>query len=184
LYFDTSYIAKFYFNEPESVRDLVRNADTIYASLWALAEFHTVLHRREREGSYSRANASGLASRFSAHIGDGLWNLIPVTEGVLRRTSALMLSRKPVNSRFGPTTATCSLLPILACQDDPFSEIPPGVGLLPSVSVRKGCWKPHISGAASFHHCGSAHIPSGTVRYRSRSYPATESCISGHKKEA
>jgi uncharacterized protein len=94
LYFDTSYIAKFYFNEPESsrVRDLVRNADTIYSSLWALAEFHAVLHRRVREGSYSHTNASNLASRFSAHIGDGLWNLIPVTEGVLRRTSALILS--------------------------------------------------------------------------------------------
>jgi predicted nucleic acid-binding protein len=94
LYFDTSYIAKFYFNEPESsrVRDLVRSADAIYSSLWAMAEFHAVLHRRVREGSYSRVNASDLASRFSAHIGDGLWNLIPVTEGVLRRTSALILS--------------------------------------------------------------------------------------------
>jgi predicted nucleic acid-binding protein len=94
VYFDTSYIAKFYFNEPESsrVRDLVRNADAIYSSLWALAEFHAVLHRRVREGAYSRTNASDLASRFSAHIGDGLWNLIPVTEGVLRRTSALILS--------------------------------------------------------------------------------------------
>ncbi len=94
MYFDTSYIAKFYFNEPESsrVRDLVRNADAIYSSLWALAEFHTVLHRRVREGACSHANASDLASRFSAHIGDGLWNLIPVTEGVLRRTSALILS--------------------------------------------------------------------------------------------
>jgi uncharacterized protein len=94
LYFDTSYIAKFYFNEPESlrVRDLVRNADAIYSSLWCLAEFHAVLHRRVREGSYSRTNASDLASRFSAHIGEGLWNLIPVTEGVLGRTSALILS--------------------------------------------------------------------------------------------
>jgi hypothetical protein len=94
LYFDTSYIAKFYFNEPESsrVRKLVRNADAIYSSLWALAEFHAVLHRRVREGSYSQANASDLASHFSAHIGEGLWNLISVTEGVLRRTSALILS--------------------------------------------------------------------------------------------
>ncbi len=94
MYFDTSYIAKFYFNEPESsrVRELVRNADTIYSSLWALAEFHAVLHRRVREGSYAHGNASDLASRFSAHIGDGLWNLIPITEGVLRRTSALILS--------------------------------------------------------------------------------------------
>jgi hypothetical protein len=57
-----------------------------------LAEFHAVLHRRVREGSYSHANASDLASRYSAHIGEGLWNLISVTEGVLRRTSALILS--------------------------------------------------------------------------------------------
>ena len=94
MYFDTSYIAKFYFNEPESsrVRELVRKADAIYSSLWALAEFHAVLHRRVREGSCSHANARGLASRFSAHIEAGLWNLIPVTEGVLRRTSALILS--------------------------------------------------------------------------------------------
>ena len=94
MYFDTSYIAKFYCNELESsrVRALVRNADTIYSSLWALAEFYAVLHRRVREGLYSPANVSNLASRFSAHIGDGLWNLIPVTEGLLRRTSALILS--------------------------------------------------------------------------------------------
>lgn len=94
MYFDTSYIAKFYCNEPESprVRDLVRKADSICSSLWALAEFHAVLHRRVREGEYSHAIASDLASRFSAHIEDGLWNLIPVTEALLRRTSALLLS--------------------------------------------------------------------------------------------
>ena len=74
------------------MRDLVRNADAIHSSLWALAEFHAVLHRRIREGSCSRADARDLASRFSTHIVDGLWNLIPVTEGVLRRTSALILS--------------------------------------------------------------------------------------------
>ncbi len=97
MYFDTSYIAKFYFNEPESsrVRELVRKADTIYSSLWALAEFHAVLHRRVREDSYSRAQANSLAARFSAHIVDGLWNLIPVTEGVQRRTSALILAMPP-----------------------------------------------------------------------------------------
>jgi predicted nucleic acid-binding protein len=94
MYFDTSYIAKFYFNEPESprVRDLVRRADAIRSSLWAFAEFHAVLHRRLREGSCSRSDATALASRFSTHIADGLWNLVPVGEGVLRRTSALMLA--------------------------------------------------------------------------------------------
>jgi len=94
VYFDTCYIAKFYFNEPESlrVRELVRKADAIHSSLWALAEFHAVLHRRLREGKVSRRDARELALRFSAHIADGLWNLVPVNEALLRRTSALMLS--------------------------------------------------------------------------------------------
>ena len=94
MYFDTSYIAKFYFNEPESlrVRELVRKADTIHSSLWALAEFHAVLHRRMREGASTHRAARELALRFSQHIEDGLWNLVPVNEALLRRTSALMVS--------------------------------------------------------------------------------------------
>jgi predicted nucleic acid-binding protein len=94
VYFDTSYIAKFYFNEPESsrVRELVRKADGIYSSFWAFAEFHAVLHRRVREGSCSQADARDLSLRLSAHIDEGLWNLIPVNEGVLRRTSILIMS--------------------------------------------------------------------------------------------
>ena len=41
MYFDTAYIAKFYFNEPDSarVRELVRNAGLICSSALALAEF-------------------------------------------------------------------------------------------------------------------------------------------------
>ena len=98
MYLDTSYIAKFYFNEPESprVRELVRKANTIYSSLWALAEFHAVIHRRLREGASSPSDARELASRFSKHVEEGLWNLVPVNEALLRRTSALMVSA-PVN---------------------------------------------------------------------------------------
>jgi predicted nucleic acid-binding protein len=94
VYLDTSYIAKFYFNEPESskVRELVRKADAIHSSLWALTEFHAVIHRRLREGALSPKDALDLASRFSAHVEDGLWDLIPVHEALLRRTSALIVS--------------------------------------------------------------------------------------------
>jgi predicted nucleic acid-binding protein len=97
VYLDTSYIAKFYFNEPESprVRELVRTADTIHSSLWALAEFHGVIHRRLREGSLSRGDALELSSRFYQHVEDGLWKLIPVHEALLRRTSALIVSAPP-----------------------------------------------------------------------------------------
>jgi len=55
-------------------------------------EFHAVLHRRLREGALSPSAARDLASRFSEHIEDGLWNLIPVHEALPRRTSALMVS--------------------------------------------------------------------------------------------
>lgn len=94
MYFDTAYIAKFYFNEPESarVRQLVLKADAIRSSLWAFAEFHAVLHRRLREGFSSERDTRNLAARFSEHIEDGLWHLIPVNESLLRRTSALLVS--------------------------------------------------------------------------------------------
>ena len=94
MYFDTSYIAKFYFNEPDSprVRELVRKADVIHSSLWAFAEFHAVIHRRLREGASSPRDARDLAARFTDHLEKGLWTLIPVTEALLRRTSGLVLS--------------------------------------------------------------------------------------------
>ena len=94
MYFDTSYVAKFYFNEPDSrrVRELVRKADNVYSSLWAFAEFHAVLHRRVREGAATARDARDLASRFAEHVEGGLWNLIPITETLLRRTGALIAS--------------------------------------------------------------------------------------------
>ena len=97
MYFDTSYIAKFYFNEPESsrVRQLVQSADIILSSVWALAEFHGVIHRRLREGSFSRKDALEISSRFYEHVQEGLWKLMPIHEPLLRRTSALIVSGPP-----------------------------------------------------------------------------------------
>jgi predicted nucleic acid-binding protein len=97
VYLDTSYIAKFYFNEPDSpgVRELVRTADLVQSSLWALGELHGVIHRRLREGSLSPAGARQLSSYFYQHVQEGLWKLIPVHEALLRRTSALMVSAPP-----------------------------------------------------------------------------------------
>jgi predicted nucleic acid-binding protein len=94
VYFDTSYIAKFYLNEPKSsqVRELAQKADVIHSSLWALVEFHAVLHRHMRVGGCSPKDARKLASLFSRHIEEGLWNLVPVNEALLRRTSVLMVS--------------------------------------------------------------------------------------------
>jgi len=97
VYFDTSYIAKFYLNEPDSsrVRQLVQSADIIRSSVWALAEFHGVIHRRLREGSFSPKDAQEISSRFYEHVQEGLWKLIPIHEALLRRTSTLMVSGPP-----------------------------------------------------------------------------------------
>jgi predicted nucleic acid-binding protein len=94
VYFDTAYIAKFYFNEPDSarVRELIRSTDVISSSAWALAEFHGVVHRRLGDAVCTRSQARDLSARFSAHVEAGLWKLIPLTEGLLRTTSKLMIS--------------------------------------------------------------------------------------------
>ena len=95
MYLDTSYVAKFYFNESAKVRKLVRGADVVYSSFWAFAEFHAVLHRRIREEVATLSDGRTLASRFGAHIEDGLWKLIPVTDALLQRTSAVLLAAPP-----------------------------------------------------------------------------------------
>ncbi len=94
MYLDTCYIAKFYLNESDSsaVRELVRGAGKIYSSVWALAEFHGVLHRRVREGAMSSPEAGELAARFAAHARASLWAFLPVSESLLRRTGMLMIS--------------------------------------------------------------------------------------------
>lgn len=95
MYFDTSYIAKFYLNEPESeqIRALVSSVQgPIISSIWTLAEFDSVLHRHIREGRCSPNQAQEFASSFSRHVETGIWELLPLTGSLLRRTCALLLS--------------------------------------------------------------------------------------------
>jgi predicted nucleic acid-binding protein len=94
MYFDTCYIAKFYLNEPDSaaVRKLVRKADGLVSSQWAWLEFHAVLHRRVREGQLAEGMAQAVAAQFAQHVEAELWRLVPVTDALLRRTSALILA--------------------------------------------------------------------------------------------
>lgn len=94
MYFDTAYIAKFYLNEPDSVRvrELVQKSDGVYSSIWAVAEFHSLLHRQVREGFLAPRAARDLAACFSDHTAGGLWTLLPLTEALLRRAGALILA--------------------------------------------------------------------------------------------
>ena len=73
------------------IRQLVAGVSSVRSSVWAIAEFHGVLHRHIRERNLDPTDAKGLSLRFSTHLRDGLWVLAPVEEMLLRRTGALLI---------------------------------------------------------------------------------------------
>jgi predicted nucleic acid-binding protein len=94
VYLDSAYIAKYYVNEADSsaVRRLIRSAPHLTSSAWALIEVTSVFQRHIREGSLTRAQGRELIDLYRRHAGEGLWNLIPVTETLLRMTASLIRS--------------------------------------------------------------------------------------------
>jgi len=92
MYLDSAYIAKFYVNERDSdaVRELIRGADTLISSAWSLAEVTSVFHRHMREGALLPAHCRELARAFLKHVDSGVWNLVPVSEFLLKRVSSLV----------------------------------------------------------------------------------------------
>jgi predicted nucleic acid-binding protein len=89
MYLDSAYIAKFYVNERDStaVREVIRTADSLTSSSWALGEVACSFHRHMREGSLSRDQFRQLLDAFLEHVDRGVWSLIPVSERILRRTA-------------------------------------------------------------------------------------------------
>jgi predicted nucleic acid-binding protein len=92
MYLDSAYIAKYYVNEPDAaaVRKLIGKATDVTSSAWALIEVTCVFHRHVREGSLTSAQGRELIDLFRAHVESDLWNLVPVTEGLLRTTATLI----------------------------------------------------------------------------------------------
>jgi predicted nucleic acid-binding protein len=87
VYLDSAYLAKFYVNEPDSavVRAAIGRGNERVTSMWVLAEMTCILHRHIREGALSAEQAQTLRERFLEHVEQGVWTLVPVTEGILRR---------------------------------------------------------------------------------------------------
>ncbi|HTX34428.1 MAG TPA: type II toxin-antitoxin system VapC family toxin [Bryobacteraceae bacterium] len=96
MYLDSAYIAKFYVNEPDSpaVRELMFTAQTLISSAWAIAEVACVFHRHWCEGSLEEQHVSDLLDAFIDHVEAGFWNLLPVSDAILRR-SALWIKGTP-----------------------------------------------------------------------------------------
>jgi predicted nucleic acid-binding protein len=94
MYLDSAYIAKIYLNESDSsrVRTLLKDADSVVSSLWAVCEVTCVFHRQWREGWLTAPQHQELAAAFLKHANAGIWTLIPVTERILKRAVSLVNS--------------------------------------------------------------------------------------------
>lgn len=97
MYLDSAYIAKYYVNEPDAsaVRKLIRRAAHICSSGWALIEVTCVFQRHVREGSLTAAQGRELIDLFRAHVESDAWNLVPVTDALLRTTATLVRALPP-----------------------------------------------------------------------------------------
>lgn len=92
MYLDSAYLAKYYVNEPDApaVRDVIRQASYRCSSFWAMAEVTCVFHRHAREGSLTFEQGRQLIDLFNSHVESGVWHLVPVTGGLLRRTAKMI----------------------------------------------------------------------------------------------
>jgi predicted nucleic acid-binding protein len=97
MYLDSAYIAKYYVNERDAtaVRKLIRRASRIVSSSWAVVEVICVFNRHVREGSLTAAQGRELIDIFRSHVEADLWNLISVSDSLLRTTATLVRGLPP-----------------------------------------------------------------------------------------
>jgi predicted nucleic acid-binding protein len=77
------------------VQKLAKSAGKLHSSVLAIAEVHCVFHRQVREGTLSAKSARERAHAFLEDAEDGLWNFIPASEPLLRRTAAIVIASSP-----------------------------------------------------------------------------------------
>ena len=87
IYFDSAYVAKFYLNEPghAEVRSCAIEAGEVAICALALAEVNAVFHRKLREGFLTPEEAAIFFAEFDRDVRQGLWNLLPLTTGLLEQ---------------------------------------------------------------------------------------------------
>ena len=94
MYLDSAYIAKFYVNEGDSraVRELIRGANSLVSSAWAIGEVSCVLHRHTRKDKLTQRQFRELLDAFLRHAEQGVWTFLPVTGRTLLRVASLVRS--------------------------------------------------------------------------------------------
>jgi predicted nucleic acid-binding protein len=91
LYFDTAYLGKCYWNEPDGVpvRQLARSADALVSSAICIAEMACVAHRKLREGQATAEIALIRRNLFLDDVKSGAVETAPITERLLRKVEFL-----------------------------------------------------------------------------------------------
>jgi predicted nucleic acid-binding protein len=97
LYFDTAYLGKCYWNEPDgrSVRALARRSAGLSSSAICIAEMACLAHRKVREGGTAPADASIRRDLFLDDVNSGVITVVPVTDWLLRRVEAATRTLPP-----------------------------------------------------------------------------------------
>src|ERR1051326_481101 len=97
MYCDSAYIAKYYVFEVDSagVRRVMEQAVNVCSSAWAIVEVASALHRHVRERTLTADQRLQVIDRFRSDVEQGLWNLLPVTEILLRKTAMLYRTLPP-----------------------------------------------------------------------------------------
>jgi predicted nucleic acid-binding protein len=70
----------------------VKGSSGLCSSAWCLAQLACVFHRQVREGFLDPEAAERQRSLFLADLDDGIWELFPLTDSVLRKVGDLTRS--------------------------------------------------------------------------------------------
>jgi predicted nucleic acid-binding protein len=90
-YFDSSYIAKFYLDEPESdaVRRLAESLGQVRCAVIGQIEVAAVFHRKLREGAFDTRAFREVMSQFDDDCSQSLWTWLPITTALATATAAV-----------------------------------------------------------------------------------------------
>jgi predicted nucleic acid-binding protein len=89
-YFDSTYIAKFYVDEPESdaVRRLAESLGQVGCVAIGQVEVASAFHRKFREGTFDARAFRAVMAQFDDDCRAGLWTWLPLTGALAARATA------------------------------------------------------------------------------------------------
>lgn len=93
IYFDATYIAKCYLNEPgaDRLRELVYGADGLESCELARLEFGSILKRHVRERHVTRREMTAILKDFEEDEQNGVWQWFGVTSDLLEKARKAVL---------------------------------------------------------------------------------------------